>query len=378
VLSYRIKYTLEANYDFVNVYASTNGIQWSTLAQYTGTSSDWQDIVIDLSTYAGNNLYIKFRITSDTSQTADGVYIDNVKVSGLPTQTTVYGDVDGNWLINLQDMRYVLDYSVGNNPIPDIAPYPWEAFRIAAADVDDDNQITALDSYYIFCLYDTYISSFPAQNGTILSFQNPLLSFSNDNTTLAMSFNEPSELKAMTVNLTSEDVLTISDINWNVSEDIVTRAQSSDNKTISLITTDNLTNQTILAYISYSLDGSMINCSGVVNDIPVNLDINVTSNCDDNSVCYPNMLLGNYPNPFAVNTNIRFSLAQSKSNVSIKLYNSKGQLVRTILDKPMLKGLHSIAFDGKDDFNKPLSSGVYIYKLHTESYKYTKRMVVLK
>jgi hypothetical protein len=72
-------------------------------------------------------------------------------------------------------------------------------------------------------------------------------------------------------------------------------------------------------------------------------------------------LLGNYPNPFNPSTNIVFNL-QEVSNVEISIFNPVGQKVKSFF-KEMPAGENKILWDGRNDYNSELSSGIYIYKV---------------
>lgn len=69
-------------------------------------------------------------------------------------------------------------------------------------------------------------------------------------------------------------------------------------------------------------------------------------------------LEANYPNPFNSSTNIRFNLPIA-SQVSFVIYNALGQTVRKLQHRPYEAGSHQIVWDGRDDFGKPIASGVY-------------------
>ena len=80
----------------------------------------------------------------------------------------------------------------------------------------------------------------------------------------------------------------------------------------------------------------------------------------------------NYPNPFNPNTSINFGLP-SNSNVKIDIYNAIGQKVKTVLNKKMFAGHHSITFDGS-----ALSSGLYFYKITAGNFVQVKKMLLMK
>ena len=87
----------------------------------------------------------------------------------------------------------------------------------------------------------------------------------------------------------------------------------------------------------------------------------------------------NYPNPFNAATKIFFELGQgfSGENVNLSIYNLSGQLVRVLINEVKMPGYHEIVWDGLNDFDKRVSSGVYIYKISVNGFKSTKKMVLI-
>lgn len=76
------RYTTEQNYDYAQVQVSANGGPWTTVTQYHGTLASWTQATVDLSAYAGQDLALRFRLTTDVSLTYDGWYIDDVEIVG--------------------------------------------------------------------------------------------------------------------------------------------------------------------------------------------------------------------------------------------------------------------------------------------------------
>lgn len=84
-------------------------------------------------------------------------------------------------------------------------------------------------------------------------------------------------------------------------------------------------------------------------------------------------LIGNYPNPFNPSTKIKFDLPE-KSNVSLKIYNTLGQLIDVLMDNESLEaGRYEKIFDASR-----LTTGIYFYKLETPNYSAIKKMVLIK
>jgi spore coat protein A len=80
----------------------------------------------------------------------------------------------------------------------------------------------------------------------------------------------------------------------------------------------------------------------------------------------------NYPNPFNPTTNINFNIPAS-SFVSLKIYDSMGEEVGTLINQVIPEGKHTVNFDASG-----LSSGVYFYTLVSGNFIETKKMVLMK
>lgn len=90
-------------------------------------------------------------------------------------------------------------------------------------------------------------------------------------------------------------------------------------------------------------------------------------------------LFQNYPNPFNSGTAIQFAIPSGLgSHAFLKIYNTLGHVVRTLLDEKKGPGHYTVRWDGKDSFGKEVASGVYFYRLKAGEYVSTKRMLVIK
>ena len=85
----------------------------------------------------------------------------------------------------------------------------------------------------------------------------------------------------------------------------------------------------------------------------------------------------NYPNPFNPTTTIRFGLPVT-SQVELSVYNIVGQKVATLVNGDFQAGLHEVEWQGVDETGVPVASGVYFYRLTTDAYNETKKMLLLK
>ncbi len=148
----------------------------------TGTLSESGDIVVN-STSFRNRIYISYMTTQPFNVNGDLVklnfrvannpaynytqcwigefYYDdnqiwNTQSGNIYIESFMLGDVDGNYRIQAYDAALTLQYSVGMDPLPAIAPRPWTGWRLKAADVDGVAGITANDAALIL-RYSAYI-----------------------------------------------------------------------------------------------------------------------------------------------------------------------------------------------------------------------------
>ncbi|MBN2413901.1 VCBS repeat-containing protein [candidate division KSB1 bacterium] len=85
----------------------------------------------------------------------------------------------------------------------------------------------------------------------------------------------------------------------------------------------------------------------------------------------------NYPNPFNAETTIGFSLP-GNSDISLKIYNTKGQLIRTLVDHNKPPGNYKVVWDGKNESGLPAASGTYLYVMKSNFFKKVLKAVLLK
>lgn len=88
-------------------------------------------------------------------------------------------------------------------------------------------------------------------------------------------------------------------------------------------------------------------------------------------------LLNNYPNPFNPSTKIAFEIPQSE-NVSLRIYNINGELVRTVVSENLPAGHFEKEWDGKNESGVSVTSGVYIYRLTAGKFDRSARMILMK
>ena len=111
-----------------------------------------------------------------------------------------------------------------------------------------------------------------------------------------------------------------------------------------------------------------------IRDIIINTSSIPTDINGDTSFEIPDkfQLIQNYPNPFNPSTKINYTIPSS-SNVSIKVYNSLGEEITTLMNTFKTAGKYTVEFNSED-----LPSGVYIYRMIAGNYSCTNKMLLLR
>lgn len=93
-------------------------------------------------------------------------------------------------------------------------------------------------------------------------------------------------------------------------------------------------------------------------------------------------LAQNYPNPFNARTAISYRLynnhGRTVPHTNLRVYNSLGQVVRTLVDRPQRPGEYTIYWDGLDDSGRAVASGIYFCRLLRGSDQQSMKMIYLK
>ena len=108
---------------------------------------------------------------------------------------------------------------------------------------------------------------------------------------------------------------------------------------------------------------------------PVTVRIASDKKDDVVEVCKVTELKSAYPNPFNPKTNIELSIKEGE-NGRVDIFNIKGQIVKTY--DSLTEGEHTLIWEGRNDSGSSVSSGVYFYRLSTETVNETKKLMLLK
>jgi len=143
---------------------------------------------------------------------------------------------------------------------------------------------------------------------------------------------------------------------------------------------DMMRNRFILTILIVILSGSLLALTGFGDsEFNVVLDENITA-VEDNDLPNPLLVNGlrqNYPNPFNPQTTIEYSL-RDDIQISLRIYNLKGQVVKTLFEGIHEAGNFKVVWNGFDNQGREVASGIYFYRLKTDHYDRIHKMLLVK
>ena len=339
-----------------------------------GGSTDWTTTAITIpDSYLGENVIISFAFASDgntstaTNPEYTGVFIDNIDVAGVFTNT---GDIETGFIcfsntIKGGDLWHIFNDPNAPSPISAIGCFDPETNLynpnmenyiegpIIELPIDsllffDMSLRTALDDYSFpdcdyFSVEIRHYTDLGWSNWNSIS--NPLGDPNGINAVFTGSINEWS--------LFSEFWSGYNDLSALAGYNIKLRIgfHSNSNQPSSFgIKLDNI--------MLYTIDSNPTGSEPEL--IPINKSV-----------------ISNYPNPFNPETTIKLTLPES-GKITLKVYNAKGRLVKTLFNDFKTAGISTIIWNGTDNAGSQVSSGIYFYKLETSGYSEVKKMILMK
>lgn len=162
-LSYWTWYDLEADYDYLHLEASTDGLRWQILATPSGTGEDptgnsygwgyngrsggWIEETVDLSQYAGQQVYIRFDYITDAAVNGEGFLLDDVSVTAAGYRSDFETD-DGGWqaagfvrVTNILPQQFRLALVIRSREGATVQVIPLTAAQTALVPVTVDDQV---------------------------------------------------------------------------------------------------------------------------------------------------------------------------------------------------------------------------------------------
>ncbi|HPG40125.1 MAG TPA: Ig-like domain-containing protein [bacterium] len=90
-----------------------------------------------------------------------------------------------------------------------------------------------------------------------------------------------------------------------------------------------------------------------------------------------NRLLQNYPNPFNPVTTLKYEL-KNRQHIEINIFNISGQLIKTLYSGDQETGYHQLIWNGRNDGDMPVASGLYYCCMAGDHYRHTIKLLLLK
>jgi len=334
------------------------------------TENNWGSIDFNISEIAdlSSNVRIRFSVGStDGSWQYSGWNIDNLVITG---NSVAYGSIDGN----------VYD-EVSSNPI---------AFAQVMSQYG--NTMSDEEGYFV-------INNIPVGSREIMIYALGFLPFTETNINVTENDTiyilceltqdpntspSPQNLQAAVVN--GNDVhLTWEEPELPTEELLAYNVYRNGIIIQSVLTEEYFDLDLIDGYYSYTVSAVYDSGESLPTDA-VNVEID-NSGIEYDLVLINEITLSNYPNPFNPSTEIRFQISDFSGieSVMISIYNLKGQKIKDLspsLCRPELvegRGVYKILWNGTDQTNKPVSSGIYFYQLIIDGETTVKnKMILLK
>lgn len=378
VLSFMHRYGFENNYDGGNISISTDGgNNWTVLVPnggythnslvglaggpgYSGSLANWQPVTINLNNYANQMAMFKFRLGSDGGTTGIGWFIDNFELTNVNQKTGyLYGTVIPTSDTPATQAIVRANNYYATNPTADGSFklfLPNGTHSVTASLLY--HQSSTLNNIQISPISPTHYAEF-----TLINLPKPMsidFSVDNDTGTVVLTWNEP-----------YDPVLPV------MAYKVYKRFNSGPFTFVQETTSTSFTDViSLVGDYKYYVTVRYLNTEGTPSDI-VAFSYPFVDNDDNNNPGLVTRLNRNFPNPFNPTTTISFDIAKAGS-VKLNVYNVKGQLVRRLHNGDLASGNHRVVWNGRDESNRPVASGVYYYRLETRDYTKTNKMLLMK
>lgn len=344
---------------------------------------------------SGDSLIVELSFVS--SQT--GVFPDTVNISSddedspslqIPVVATVIrrGDLNGDGDESILDIIMLVRTIIGRSP----APEP-NSPAFYTSDVNNDGQMSILDVVNLI--------------NRILGVQSKAIaSYADNPVEITITTSEPLEGHASNVTVIMQNEMPVAAFHLSITDKFASLIQSNPLPTdaLSYMTYDVYRHQNGLDLIIYSLDGNdippgtrklinfQVTDAGVVQKdytdmftisvadrgarrVPVKFGAGIRNH----QIVAPSFsLTQNNPNPFNPATEMAYTVP-TNAYVSITIYNLLGQEIVKLIDAPHIPGTYYTVWDGKNSKGQQAASGVYLYRMVTDTgFSASRRMILLR
>ena len=378
-LSFYHRYGFETGYDGANVSISTDGGEtWTIITPssgyssnslnglngqpgWTGNSPAWTNPTFNLSSYANQNVMFRFRFGSDGATSSTGWLIDSFQLTGVDkTLGYLHGLVYPTSGISPTTVRVKSNQRYTTNPNQD------GQFKLFLPN-GTHNVVASVPFHQSSAVNNVVINpQTPVQytEFTLIDLPNPIgLSFTVNNDTGVLNLNWQNPI---------DPVLPV--LGFKVYK------RFNTGSFVPVATTELTTYTETLSYMGtyeFYIRVQYLGVEGSPSET-ISFAFPYSSNPqDDNAPILVTGLESNYPNPFNPSTTIAFTLAKS-GNAKLAIYNLKGQLVKSLVNAQLSQGRHTVVWNGLDENNHSVASGMYFYRFESGEHKSVKKMLLMK
>jgi len=344
-----------------NMYRFTN----KTDTTYTDTTLISTKLITDTlytdyNVIPGKKYYYLYKVVN-----TDFTESNYSHVAGATVLTSSPGDANGDLAVNVLDIVSTVSFILGGNPQP---------FIFAAADINKDSTINVLDVVAIVNIIlhpQAKIALNKAATGSAhLDIVGSTISLTSDAPVAAIQFKMVGKgLKDM--QFTPGTALSQFEIASNPLGDTARLFLMYNMKGLTLSQGTNM----LGTFVPTPAQAAIVNA--IISDAQGH---NILTNVFENGkslIPTQYSLEQNFPNPFNPTTHIQYALPEI-ARVKIVIYNMLGQKLRTFDLGQQAPGRYTITWDGKTQNGALVSSGVYFYRLESNKFTQTKKLLLIK
>jgi len=354
--TYQYKLNPFANGDSVSFYISATDNDANTSMDPANAPTSVYSFIV-----SGPTVTTIYDIQYSEATNTDSPLMDKlVKFTGVVTSDTS----------TAASSFHVQDFS--NTAHPDAA---WNGIMVYTSAYpglkigDEVEVIGTIKEYY----HLTEIS--PVVSITVLSASNDVTATELTSTELAADSVSSEPYEGVLVKISDVTVLTAMDSNddWTVTDDAGKTVQINGYRAVYdyVPVVDDMI-EFITGNIQYSFDKYEFIVRG--NDDIGNVSVKID---DDVNLPIAYRLDQNYPNPFNPTTTIQYGIVK-EGLVTLTVYNILGQEVKTLVNTQQNGGTYKVTWNGLDNHNRMVSNGIYIYRIVSNDFVKSKKMVFLK
>lgn len=309
----------------------------------------------------------------------------------MPFQATVieldqdFADVDFDLIPRQDSLNCSVSGSITENDEP--VTYPVMVVAVSSDEDWEDSIISENGNYTLHNLRpgDYYIMAYslyspPVYYNNVLTWDDASL-VNVVGPVFGIDFNLPSADADGPNNLSG----VITDSANNALSNVIVMLANDDNEIVGFARTDENGAYTVanVPTDSYTVFASRFGYDTGTQDIYLegndilDLSISQTTANDDQVVPVAVASLESYPNPFNPSTSISMSLTKD-SQVSVKIYNVKGQCIKTLWNGNAKAGTQNLSWNGTDHQGRAVTSGIYFVRLQGNGFTQSLKMTLMK